>query len=603
MYDEEYDKLSRRKFLAISTAAAVGGIVGGVIVGAVGGYLAGQATAPEKKVTETRTVTQAAQTITETKTTTITAQPVTTTVTHTVTATPKPPVTTETTQATTTAPVGKPGGTVIIACEKDENTFDPIFAMSGAFTDTVLNHVYEQLVVNDYQMKIVPQLAESFKMIDDTTYEFRIRKGVKFHDGTDLNAEIVKWNFDRILTTDAPRKGSLLMVDRVDIVDAYTVRFKLKYPTSEFLPALTWGTGIVSKAALEKYGKDYGTTAAVGTGPYKFVEWSKGDHATLERFDGYWGEKPYVDRIVLRVIPEASVRAMALEKGEVHLAQLEASDARRLEKIEGITILLGDPARMITISINMNPKLQGTPALLDKRVRQAINYAIDRKALIESVEEGLAVPGIGPVQPAVKQFWNTSLQVYPYTADIEKAKQLLAEAGYPNGFKTKLLNMFPWGLPVATVIQAQLARVGIEVEIDNVEFGRGAVIMLVERTFDMSLHDWQGIGGQTPYGAVGNFYYSTKVGPWEWNMQSVNDPILDWLIDDLIRQMETGGQKALSDSIQRRIIEEAYGVILYYPYKIHGSRRTVKGYEVHPDMWYGFIISMPVIGKNVWLET
>ncbi len=497
---------------------------------------------------------------------------------------------------------GKPGGTITIAVEKDEPSLDPIFSQAGAFTDTIQNHIYETLLAYDYEMNLVPRLAESFRQVDPITYEFKIREGVKFHDGTELDAEIVRWNIERILNTPSPRQGQLLMVDRVETLDKYTVRFTLKFPTSEFLPALTWGTGIVSRAAVEEYGSDYGTTAAIGTGPYKLVRWVKGDHAALERYDGYWGPKPYLDSIIIRVIPEASVRALSLERGEVQLAQLESADAKRLQGLESIKLYLGEPTRMIMISINQNPETQGTKALLDKRVRQAINYAIDRKALVEAIQEGFAVAGIGPIPPALKQFWSESIKKYPETADIEKAKQLLAEAGYPDGFETTLLNFFPWGLPVATVIQAQLAKVGIKVEINNMEFGAGAEQLLVKRSYDMALHDWAGTGAPTPFGVVGQFYDPTKVGVWQWNLQNVKDPILEWLIAELVVQPDLDAQKGVSDALQRRVIEEGYGVILFYPYKIHASTQDVKNYRVHPHQWYGFVLWMPVIEAAVWLE-
>jgi peptide/nickel transport system substrate-binding protein len=536
---------------------------------------------------------------TTTVTQTITEQARTTTITMFIT----------TTQVTTPAPPsekpkleGKPGGTITIAVEKDETSLDPIFSQAGVFTDTILNHVYETLIAYDYNMNLVPRLAESFRQVDPITFEFSIRKGVKFHDGTELDGEVVKWNIERILTTPSPRQGQLSMVDRVETIDKYTVRFILKFPTSEFLPALTWGTGIVSKAAVEKYGSDYGTVAAIGTGPYKLVRWVKGDQAVLERYNDYWGPKPYMDRIILRVIPEASVRALSLERGEVQLAQLEPVDAKRLQGSKAINLYLGEPTRMIMISINQNPETQGTKALLDKRVRQAINYAIDRRGLVEAIQEGFAIAGIGPIPPALKQFWSEALRMYPETADIERAKQLLAEAGYPDGFETTLLNFFPWGLPVATVIQAQLAKVGIKVEINNMEFGAGAEQLLVKRKYDMALHDWAGTGAPTPFGVVGEFFDPTKVGEWQWNLQNVKDPILGWLVKELVRQPGFNAQKGVSDALQRRVIEEGYGVILFYPYKIHASTQVVKNYRVHPHPWYGCVLWMPVIEAFVWLE-
>lgn len=533
----------------------------------------------ERTVTQIQTVTRTT-TIIQTETTT------------------QPPIT------TTTPPApGKPGGTFVIGVEKDEPSLDPLFAQAGVASDTVQNAVYETLVVYDFAMKqIVPHLAESYEQIDDVTYVFKIRRGVKFHDGTPLDANAVKKSFDRILTIQSPRQSQLEMVERVEVVDNYTVKFILKYPTPNFLPNLTWGTGVVSPTAVEKYGKDYGTAAAVGTGPFKFVEWVKGDHILLERNPDYWGTKPYLDKVLIRIIPEASVRALELERGGIHAAQLSPSDATRLKESKNIKVLVGPAPRVIMLSINMNASTQGTPALLDKRVRQAISYAVDRQALVNSVEEGYATIGVGIISPAIGAFWNPALQKYPPTADIAKAKELLAQAGYPNGFETTLLNFFPWGLPVATVLQAQLDKVGIKLKINNMEFGAGAVVMLVDRKYDIALHDWAGTGSPTPYGVMGAFYDPTQVGAWQWNLQNVQDPIMAFLVNEMAIQTDLAAQKGLSDAAQRRAIEEAWGIFLYYPNRIHAVTTSVQGYTLHPHPWYGFVLAMDALNVNVWLQ-
>ena len=550
---------------------------------------------PATTITVTSTITQ---TITQTMPQTIT-RTVTQTVERTVTQTET------TTQTPITKPpvVGKPGGTFIIGVEKDEPSLDPLFAQAGVATDTVQNAVYETLVVFDFDMKkILPRLAESYEQIDDVTYVFKIRQGVKFHDGTPLDAYAVKKSFDRILTTQSPRQSQLEMVERVEVVDNYTVKFILKHPSPDFLPSLAWGTGIVSPTAVEKYGKDFGTAAAVGTGPFKFVEWVKGDHILLERNDEYWGTKPYLDKVLIRIIPEASVRALELERGGIHAAQLSPSDATRLKDSKTIDIIVGPAPRVIMLSINMNSTTQSTPALLDKRVRQAISYAINRQALVDSVEEGYAIVGVGIISPALGAFWNPSLQLYPPTGDIAKAKKLLTEAGYPDGFETTLLNFFPWGLPVATVLQNQLEKVGIKLKINNMEFGAGAVVMLVDRKYDIALHDWAGTGSPTPYGVMGAFYDPTQVGAWQWNLQNIQDPIMAFLVQEMAIQPDLAAQKGLSDAAQRRAIEEAWGIFLYYPNRIHAVTTAVQGYQLHPHPWYGFVLAMDVLGVNVWLQ-
>ena len=587
----------------IAVVLLVIGVVSGYYVGGGAGTTTMTVTGPVNTVTDTLTSTVTeADTLTTTKTVggeeTVTETVAkTSTVTQTATETLTP-----TTTATTTALVGKPGGTFIIGVEKDEPSLDPIFAQAGVSSDTIQNAIYETLVIYDYDMRIVPRLAESFEQVDDLTYIFKLRTGVKFHDGTPLDATAAKWHFDRIMTVSSPRQGNIGMVDRVEVVDDSTIKFVLKHPSAEFLANIAFSMGLVSPTAVEKYGEDYGTTAAVGTGPFKFVEWAKGDHITLVRNEDYWGTKPYLDEIVIRIIPEVSVRSLELERGGIQAAQLEPSDAIRLKDSDTVDIIMGPANRVIMLSINMNADMQSTPALLNKNVRQAISYAVDRNALVQSVREGFAVPGIGVINPSMKQFWNPSLQVYPSTADIGKAKQLLAEAGYSDGFEFTLLNFFPWGLPVATIVQAQLAEVGITMNINNMEFGAGATQMLVDRKYDMSLNDWAGPGAPTPNAVMGEFYDPAMVGPWQWNMHNVNDPIMAFIVGELALQTDLAAAKGLSDAAQRKVIDEAWGTFLYYPNRLHASSSSVNGYDMHPHPWYGFVLSMDVFGVNVWIE-
>ena len=191
-------------------------------------------------------------------------------------------------------------------------------------------------------------------------------------------------------------------------------------------------------------------------------------------------------------------------------------------------------------------------------------------------------------------------ELFEYHPD--KAKQLLAEAGYPDGFEFTLLNFFPWGLPVATIVQAQLAEVGITMNINNMEFGAGATQMLVDRKYDMSLNDWAGPGAPTPNAVMGEFYDPAMVGPWQWNMHNVNDPIMAFIVGELALQTDLAAAKGLSDAAQRKVIDEAWGTFLYYPNRLHASSSSVNGYDMHPHPWYGFVLSMDVLGVNVWIE-
>ncbi len=498
-----------------------------------------------------------------------------------------------------TAP--RPPKELVLAFDKEEFELDPVKAGAGSFTGTALNLITQTLVTFDYDMKIVPYLAQSVQQLDARTYVFKLRPNVVFHDGTPLNASAVKFNFERAITGKVLRSADFAIVDRVEVVDDLTVRVILKQVNVDFLASLAYYFGIVSPTAVQKYGADFGVATVVGTGPYQFVEWVRGDHLIMHRFDQYWGTRANIDKITLRIIPEASVRALEVERGTVQGAELTPEGAKRLENRTGIKLSVAAASEFISLSINLNASVQAQPALLDKRVRQALNYAVNRQALAQQIFYGYVTPGVGPITPLMRQYWDPALSKYPVEGDIAKARQLLTEAGYPNGFEMEILSFFPWDPPVVTVLQDQLARVGIRVKILRMELAAGAAKLLVTRDFSTAIHNWGGFG-PTPNLLLGQFYDSTQVGDGcycRWNLQAVKDPVLDDIVRQLRVELDPENVKRLTDQLQRRVIEEAYGVILYYPNRIHATVTALSGYKIHPHPWYGFILKMDALGTNV----
>lgn len=513
--------------------------------------------------------------------------------------------TTTTSQTTTSGPIY--GGTLVIAVSTDKGPpGDPMMVQEGPITGTVQQEVYEGLTAIDFNGRVVPDLATNWTELSPTDYVFSLRQNVYFHDGTPFNASAVVFSFTRILNnTQSPRYGQVSNIQTIKALGNYKVEFKLREADANFLESLAIGEGIVSPTAVLKYGSQFGSQYAVGTGPYKFVEWVQNDHITLQANQNYWGQKPYIQTVILRVVPDPATRVLQLLSGQAQIIELTPDQAKRLSEQQGASVVVGPPNEFITISINVDPKYTIQP-LLNPLVRQAINYAINRTAIVKNILFGYAVPGIGPIPPSVLNCWNPSLQMYPPNGDPAKARQLLAQAGYQNGFVVKILTA-PFTanyLQVTEAVASDLQKVGINATIDQESFSVAAGQLLSGNgTWQLAFHDWGGIGIPSAYGFMGEFYNENNIGYFQWNLQHVRDQNLTSMLVQLRQTEDPVKQKQLCDAIQQRIISQGYGAILYYPDVLHGTANSVKNYRIHPNPWYGFVVFNPVIGAGVWLAS
>jgi peptide/nickel transport system substrate-binding protein len=363
-----------------------------------------------------------------------------------------------------------PRDTLVFAASADATTLDP-HNTTDTESDQVIMMMYETLIGFDADMKIIPRLAERWEVAPDgVTWTFHLRQGIRFHDGTPFNAEAVRRNFARVMDPVANHKRLVLfdMIDRVEAVDDRTVRIITKYPFGAFEPTMAHvSAAIVNPAVAEKSGKEFGLGAdrASGTGPYKIVSWKKDQEIVLERSEDYWGEKGKTRRIVYRPIPEAASRVLALEAGDVDvITRVPSTDIARLEKEPGIAVTKTPSVGMQQFRFNVTRKPYN-----DTRVRQAVSYAINRRAIVDNLVSSFARPSTGPLTPIMRGYAN--LGEIPY--DPEKAKQLLRTAGYPNGFKTRIATTprYPMGVELAEAVAADLKKVGIEAAIDVIEWG------------------------------------------------------------------------------------------------------------------------------------
>jgi peptide/nickel transport system substrate-binding protein len=339
----------------------------------------------------------------------------------------------------------------------------------------------ETLYRIDSEGKTFPYLVEKDAM-DPTasTITLTLRKGIKFHDGTDFNADAVKWNLEQCI---AARVGGMASIKSIDVIDANTVRINLNGWDNTFISALTQQAGImISPTAGKTQGKDWCNSNPVGTGPFQFVSWVKDSKITYKKFDGYWQKgKPYVDGVEIYPIADPSVREFSFRKGEVDVAyQLNPQQAQSLEK-DGFMVLRN---RTGSGSMGLGPDaINPKSPWADLKVRQAAQYAIDTEAIAKNIYVGSAE---SVNQWCYKGHWgyNSSIAGYPYNPS--KAKQLLTDAGYSNGFKTKIT--YYSGSQNAgdlyTAIQGYFKTVGIDAALEPVTINKWFEVALNGGTWD-----------------------------------------------------------------------------------------------------------------------
>jgi peptide/nickel transport system substrate-binding protein len=376
------------------------------------------------------------------------------------------------TQAPSTAPtVAKPAAAdtskpLVFVDSNEPSSLYPAVG-TGPF-GTVQYCLFDTFVNHNEKMEPIPGLAESWEVAPDkVTWTFKLRKGVKFHDGTDFDANAVKFTIEAILDpkNNAGRRSVYTVIKSVDVVDPMTVKMTTDGPFPD-LPFLLIDRSamIVSPTAFQKQGvADFGLHP-VGTGPYKFVEWVPNDHITLQANPDYWQGKPKIDKITYRIMPEASARTAAIRSGEADIViNISPNDLEALRQNPNLTVVQKDKSSQVTSEMR-----QTKPPFSDKRVRQAMNYALDRNAIVKDIMKGVGSVADTPGLPG--QWGTISLPVYDYNPD--KAKQLLKDAGYPNGFDGNLFYVSGrWGGDdqVTQAMQAYWAAVNIRIQLHKVD--------------------------------------------------------------------------------------------------------------------------------------
>ncbi|MDR1428808.1 MAG: ABC transporter substrate-binding protein [Spirochaetaceae bacterium] len=345
----------------------------------------------------------------------------------------------------------------------DVTSFDPHVGRQTPAV-TVTNHIFDTLVqFGGDGTEITPQIAESWEQISPTSYRFHIRKGIKFHDGTDLSAEDVKYSLDRAV---ASSMISYLMdfISETIIEDPYTVVVNTHAPYAPALRNLAVPFAAILPKAYTESSPDIQARHPVGSGPYKFVSWTQSDSARLEAFEDYYDGVPKTKYLTMKVIPEASQRTIALQTGEIDIAyDLPTNDHKVVTGDSNLTLYFAPPLSLSYISMNMRK-----PPFENKLVRQAISHAIDRQLIIDTIINGAGEPADAIIAPGVYAYHSAGVDSY----DPDLSRQLLAQAGFPNGFTTSLwVNNSQERVEAGTAIIDMLRQVGITVKLEVMETG------------------------------------------------------------------------------------------------------------------------------------
>jgi peptide/nickel transport system substrate-binding protein len=505
----------------------------------------------------------------------------------------------------TATPVVGPqaGGTLVIGLSAEIMTLDPA-DYRDTTTETVIRNMFDGLVTRTSDGRVVPELAESATMIDDVTWEFVLKKGVTFHNGEDLTADDVKFSFDRIITENAieypephtsPRKGLISPLESVDVIDDYTVRLNFTDPFPVAMQMLVHQQ-ILPKDYFEQVGTQGFLEAPIGCGPFKFVEGSLGDQIVMERFDEYYGgadELPPVgpallDRVIFKILPEASTRVSALRAGEVNIIQAVPSHMIPLLATDSnVRVVSGPSTRPAWMEMNVTK-----PPFDDINVRLAMNYAVDADLILETVLGGLGIVIPGPLSP-YNNFADHTLE--PYGFDADQALALLAEAGWTDsdedGFLDKagakftfVIDVRPTSKSRAEAVAGQLQGLGIDATVRV--WGDYNVLkpLMMDGERSAYVGDW----GDSAFDPVGHFeakWHSMVegTGNGRGNFSGYNNPRVDELIEAGEIEPDVEKRHDLYDEAQQIVYADVPAVFLFLPDIVEASTVNVQNWTVAAD--------------------
>ncbi|MGP3591098.1 glutathione ABC transporter substrate-binding protein GsiB [Vagococcus sp. WN89Y] len=477
---------------------------------------------------------------------------------------------------------------VVVAVGSNFTTLDPYDA-NDTLSQAVAKSFYQGLFGLDKDMKLVNVLAQGYTVsADGLVYTIALRKGVKFQDGTDFNAEAVKANLDRASdpTHSLKRYNLYKNIQKTEALDPETVKITLKQPFSAFINILAHpATVMISPAALEKYGAEIGFHP-VGTGPYELEDWNQTDYVKVKKFAGYWQKGlPKLDSITWRPVVDNNTRAAMLQTGEAQFAfPIPYEQAGVLEKNNKLELVASPSIMQRYISMNVTQKPFDNP-----KVREAINYAINRPALVKVAFAGFATPVTGVVPPTIA--YAQTYQPWPY--DPQKARDLLKEAGYPHGFSTTLWSSHNHSTAqkVLQFTQQQLALVGVKVQVTAMDAGQRAAEVEAkgqkQSGVRMFYTGWSASTGEADW-ALSPLFASWNWPPTQFNTAFYRNEQVDKDFADALRTTDPEEKERLYKQAQDTIWHDAPWVPLVVEKLVSAHNKKLTGFYIMPDTGFSF---------------
>lgn len=479
----------------------------------------------------------------------------------------------------------------IYALDNDIVNLAPVM-ITNAVSTTVSAQIHEALVKYEGNYVLTPALATDWSVSDDgLAWTFHLRENVKWHDGEAFTSDDVKYTYELVLDPDTKslRRNNYTMIKSIETPDPLTVVFHLTDPHGPFLDKMT-GIMIMAKHLdsadrLENY-----NFSPIGTGPFVFKEWVPDDHVTLTANANYWGGKPALETLTFKPIPEPSVRAMALTKGEINYAAgLTAEDFATLQKEKGVETFSVPQLRFAYLGQNNQ-----NPLFKDLKVRQAMAYAVDQEAVIRDIMQGAAMPCTGPIASINSAWYNPDVKTYGYEPEL--SKQLLAEAGWKAGsdgilvkdgkrfsFTTRLSSGNEVMKNQAILLQNWLKAVGIEM---NLEFLDTSLF------YDyLDARDYEGMMlsmGPSPDPDQFNYWHSSSINN-GFNDWCYSNPEVDQLLEQGRKESDPAKRKVIYDRFQEIMAEDVAAIWLYHPNALSAVTKGFTGMTAEPSGQYQYL--------------